>query len=257
MAWLKEKSGAWPPVGLPPFQPRPLPSSLANGAGSLSSQASLEGVGAGGLSAAHSTDTQGSTAEEDELSRELTMELLQDMCLRAQDGAAPPMSRRSSAHPTSRRASVSLSLQPQQSEGGGSVATVDTAVHPAAVGEEEEEEELEGWRDEEEEEDLQPSLYDQLGGGVVVKVRRGGRARGRAPRRVPAVLSPPHPTLARLHAAPALPHRHTPPAQTGAGGRVLPPRAVRRAAAALFRGRGHGQAHPQVHAVCHLRAGRA
>lgn len=150
MAWLKQGQ-EW--KGLPPFQPQPPPGAPAAAlrAGSLGSQASL---GSAGLQAAYSIDTQRSTEEEEELSRELTMELMAD--LQIQHSLDGSRSRRSSAYP-SRGASLVLGDDAQP--GGLEPST-------SSVPEDEEADY--------QEEELQPSLYDQLGGGVAVKVRRAG-----------------------------------------------------------------------------------
>lgn len=82
-----------------------------------------------------------------------------------QDGAAGPCHSRSqrSSRRTSRRASEALASS--GSDGGAA-----GAGQSGAAGVDDEEEEWQAG-EEEEEEELQPSLYDQLGGGVVVKVR--------------------------------------------------------------------------------------
>lgn len=153
MAWLKPGQA---PAGLPPFAPRPptvaAPLCSSGRAGSLSSE--------GALPSHYSTDTQPSTLEEEELSRELTMELLEDFAL--EEGR----SRRGSAHP-SRKPSSGLAT----SEGAAAAASGAADAQAAADGQQ-------GGEDVGDEpaaspEALQPSLYDQLGGGVAVKVRQG------------------------------------------------------------------------------------
>lgn len=148
MAWLKQGQA---PAGLPPFAPRPpptVPPLLSSGrAGSLSSE--------GALPSHYSTDTQPSTLEEEELSRELTMELLEDFALEEQ-------SRRGSAHP---------SRKPSEGRLPGGEGAADGDAAAAAAGRQD-------WEEEAQPDDAQaaspePSLYDQLGGGVVVKVGWG------------------------------------------------------------------------------------
>ena len=207
MAWLKPGQG---PAGLPPFAPRPPPVAppfcSSGRAGSMSSE--------GALPSHYSTDTQPSSLEEEELSRELTMELLGDFALEEQ------RSRRGSAHP-SRKPSSGPTTSDGAAAGGAA------ADSPAAAGAQQEGQ-AGGDLDDEAEplpEALQPSLYDQLGGGVAVKVRQlsawagclhcqqrhglnclvavlrllcGGRGRGwwRPP---PASWNPPRPALPGTH----------------------------------------------------------
>lgn len=151
MAWLKPGQG---PAGLPPFAPRPPPVAppfcSSGRAGSMSSE--------GALPSHYSTDTQPSSLEEEELSRELTMELLGDFALEEQ------RSRRGSAHPSRKPSSG-----PTTSDGaaaGGAAADSQAAAGGQQEGQ------AGGDLDDEAEpmpEALQPSLYDQLGGGVAVK----------------------------------------------------------------------------------------
>ena len=229
MAWLRDGAG------LPRFQqpPRSLPDEAAPASnGGRAGSGSLDG---NGLAHAYSTDTQRSTEEEEELSREvrrgagpasracargrppqarrrgvppsglsgarrarahnansmrfnaqpkppssttpplqLTMELMADLGIgdRGSLGSAGggarshACSHRGSARP-SRKASEALPGSDAEA-GGAAAGSADPGAHWDWVSEEEKEEEL------------QPSLYDQLGGGVVVKVRPAARLAGPA-----------------------------------------------------------------------------
>lgn len=160
-------------LGLRPFQHLDAPHSLQqqrDAAGGLSSggRAASGALSAEALSSAASTDTAGmeqltasrghslcsapdyATEEEDLLSRELTREILLEEYGSGGDPAQPGSSRRSS-----QRASRHASSEPLCEEFEGLMAR---------------------YEEEEEEKELGLSLYDQVGGGVVMKVRSAGGA---------------------------------------------------------------------------------